>query len=151
MYNFIVTITNNSYINMYVTLHPNSLGQYLRKTDIESWLFNFIFHSHNKYCVEHGEFNNSNQLQNSSIETKKLVLCRLSLVQLTPLLMRINGLVTPWYINVAPKRGTLYGRFIALVQWTVQFLYTKSQPNGSVWVIVHPQNEGITYHHIDKP
>ena len=28
MYNFIVTITNNSYINMYVTLHPNSLGQY---------------------------------------------------------------------------------------------------------------------------
>ena len=89
MYNFIVTITNNSYINMYVTLHPNSLGQYLRKTDIESWLFNFIFHSHNKYCVEHGEFNNSNQLQNSSIETKKLVLCRLSLVQLTPLLLRI--------------------------------------------------------------
>ena len=86
MYNFIVTITNNSYINMYVTLHPNSLGQYLRKTDIESWLFNFIFHSHNKYCVEHWEFNNSNQLQNSSIETKKLVLCRLSLVQLSPLL-----------------------------------------------------------------
>ena len=74
---------------MYVTLHPNSLGQYLRKTDIESWLFNFIFHSHNKYCVEHGEFNNSNQLQNSSIETKMLVLCRLSLVQLTPLLLRI--------------------------------------------------------------
>ena len=36
MYNFIVTITNNSYINMYVTLHPKSLGQYLRKTDIES-------------------------------------------------------------------------------------------------------------------
>ena len=89
MYNFIVTITNNSYIDTYETLHQNSLGQYLRKTDIESWLFNFIFHSHNKYCVEHGEFNNSNQLQNSSIETKKLVLCRLSLVQLTPLLLCI--------------------------------------------------------------
>ena len=36
MYNFIVTITNISYVNMYVTLHPNNLGQYLRKTDIES-------------------------------------------------------------------------------------------------------------------
>ena len=35
----------------------------------------------------------------------------------------INGLVTPWYINVAPKHSTLYGRFIALVsnrEWNSQ-------------------------------